>query len=146
MRSRAAVLGATLLVVVAVLTASLAFADAVAVDPHAEVAAALYSASATLAAVQKADDDQLRAARARIGVLAAQVKAGDLHHQRELADAQESFVVQLASKDRAYAEAIAAFVARSPTSPPPAGYSGARQVQQRRRGRRAGAAGQTAGR
>ena len=109
MRQGAAGLIAALLGVVTVLTASAASADAVAVDPHAEIAAALYSASATLAAAQKADDDQLRAARAKIGVLAAQVKAGDLQHRRELADAQESFVSQLAAKDRAYAEAIAAF-------------------------------------
>jgi tetratricopeptide (TPR) repeat protein len=109
MRSRAAGLAATLLVVATALTAPVAFADAITVDPHAEVAAALYSASATLTAVQKADDDQLRASRARIGVLAAQVKAGDLQRRRELADAQESFVAQLADKDRAYAEAIVAF-------------------------------------
>jgi hypothetical protein len=109
MRSRVAGLAAALLVVVTALIASVAFADAVAVDPHTEVAAALYSASATLAAAQKADDDQLRTARSRIGVLAAQVKAGDLQHRRELADAQESFVAKLAGKDRAYAEAIAAF-------------------------------------
>src|ERR1022692_4646450 len=81
-------------------------AEGASVDAHAEVAAALFSASATLAASQKADDVQLQAARARIGALAARVKAGDLQHRRELADAQEAFVARLADEDRAYAQAI----------------------------------------
>ncbi|HVN01542.1 MAG TPA: hypothetical protein VMT68_15145 [Caulobacteraceae bacterium] len=101
-------------VVLAVCLAALAggpaaFADAVAVDARAEVAAALFSASATQAAALKADDVQLRAARTKITALAAQVKAGDLQHRRELASAEEGFVAQLAEKDRAYAQAIEGF-------------------------------------
>jgi hypothetical protein len=109
MRSRTAGLAATVLVAITVLAASVAFADAIAVDPHAEVAAALFSASATLSAVEKSDDAQLRAAQARIASMAAQAKAGDQKHRADLAAAQEDFVAQLAAKDRAYAQAIAVF-------------------------------------
>jgi tetratricopeptide (TPR) repeat protein len=103
------VLVATLMLMFAVGGAPRAFADAGLVDAHAEVAAALFASSATLAAAQKAADGKLTAAQAKIAVLAAQVKAGDLKHRAELAAAQEAFVAQLADKDRSYAQAIAVF-------------------------------------
>src|SRR5579872_4827905 len=80
-----------------------------AVDPHAEVAAALFASSATMAAVEKAADAQLRTEQTRIVQLAAQVRSGEARRRSELAAAQEGFVAQLAQKDRAYAQAIAVF-------------------------------------
>jgi tetratricopeptide (TPR) repeat protein len=79
------------------------------VDAHAEVVAALYAASATVAAVQKEADSKVRADQARIAALAAQVKAGDRRRRAELAAAEGAFVTQLAEKDRAYAQAIAGY-------------------------------------
>ena len=79
------------------------------VDIHSEVAAALYAASATTAAIEKASDAKIKAEQAAIAALTAQVKAGDLRHRAELAAAEERFVAELAEKDRAYAQAIAVF-------------------------------------
>ena len=78
------------------------------VDQHAEVAAALFAASATQAAVERATDAKISAQRAEIAGLAAKVRAGQAK-QAELTAAQENFVTQLAAKDRAYSAAIAAF-------------------------------------
>jgi len=78
------------------------------VDAHAEIAAALYAASATQAAVERAADVTIVAQRAQIVALASKVRAGQAR-AAELAAAQEAFVAQLAAKDRAYAQAIASF-------------------------------------
>ncbi|HEY5072248.1 MAG TPA: hypothetical protein VII63_09475, partial [Caulobacteraceae bacterium] len=59
-------------------------AHAAIVDAHAEVAAALYAASATQAAFEKSADDRLRAQRVRIAALTAEVKSGDIRHRVEL--------------------------------------------------------------
>lgn len=79
--------------------------SAVAVDARAEVAAALYAASATQAASERAADARLRAARAEIARLAAQGASA----RAELVAAQERYVVDLAARDRAYAQEIGVF-------------------------------------
>ena len=79
-----------------------------AVDPHAEVAAALFAASATQAATERAADAKITALRGQVAALAAQVKAGKAQ-RAQLVAAEESFVAVLADKDRAYAAAIATF-------------------------------------
>src|SRR5580692_5287224 len=66
------------------------------VDQHAEVAAALFAASATQAAVERATDAKISAQRAEIAGLAAKVRAGQAK-QAELTAAQEDFVAQLAA-------------------------------------------------
>jgi hypothetical protein len=77
-------------------------------DAHAEIAAALFAASATQAAVEKAADAKISAQQAQIAALAAKVRAGQAK-QAELTQAQESFITQLAASDRAYAAAIDSF-------------------------------------
>jgi tetratricopeptide (TPR) repeat protein len=99
---------ASVALAVALLVAAPAMASGVVVDPHAEVAAALFAASATQAAAEKAADAKIVAQRAQIVALAAKVKAGQAK-QAELTAAEDGFVAQLAAKDRAYAEAIDAF-------------------------------------
>jgi len=84
-------------------------ASAAIVDPKAEVAAALYAASATQAAAERAADAKLRAQRKEIDALRAQVQAGAAQHQAELTDAEEKYVAELAARDRAYAQEIAVF-------------------------------------
>jgi hypothetical protein len=79
-----------------------------ATDAAAEVAAALYSASATRAALDKAADGKVRALNARIVAPLAQVKAGRAR-QQELTALQNDLIAQLAARDRAYGEAIAIF-------------------------------------
>ena len=79
-----------------------------AVDPRAEVAAALFAASATQAAVEKADDAKIAAQQAQIVALGRKVRAGQAE-QAQLTAAQEQFVAQLAIKDRVYAAAEEAF-------------------------------------
>jgi tetratricopeptide (TPR) repeat protein len=79
------------------------------VDAHAEVAAVLYAASATQAALAKSADARLRSQQDRIDVLAAELKTGDARHRSEMIAAQESFVAELAARDREYAAQIALF-------------------------------------
>lgn len=84
-------------------------AAAATIDPKAEVSAALFSASATLAAEKRADNAKLRASRKEIEALRAQVQAGAAHHQAELTAAEEQYVAALAERDRVYAQEIAVF-------------------------------------
>jgi tetratricopeptide (TPR) repeat protein len=79
------------------------------VDAQAEVAAVLYAASATQAALAKSVDARLKGQQDRINTLAAQIKAGDTRHRAEMAVAQEAFITQLAQKDREYAVQIGLF-------------------------------------
>ena len=100
-----------------------------AADPHAEVAAALFAASATQEAVVRAADAKLPADQAKIGALAAQVRAGKAERAQLIA-AQDGFVAELAEKDRAYAQAIAAFRgAVTDIASTPRGRRGAGRVQ-----------------
>jgi tetratricopeptide (TPR) repeat protein len=79
------------------------------IDAHAEVAAVLYAASATQAAMAKSVDARLRSQQDRIDALAAELKAGDTRHRAEMTAAQEAFIAELATKDRQYATQIALF-------------------------------------
>ncbi|HTX50364.1 MAG TPA: hypothetical protein VME40_13345, partial [Caulobacteraceae bacterium] len=97
-----------LVVILAIAAFPLAASATQAVDPHAEIAAALFAASATQAAVEKAADAKIVAQQAQITALAAKVRAGQAK-QAELTAAQDGFVAELAAKDRAYAGAIDAF-------------------------------------
>ncbi len=99
------------------LSCSIAFASLVqpalaavaAVDPKAEVAAALYAASATQAAAERAADAKLQAQRNEIDTLRTQVHAGAAQHRAELTAAEEKYVAELAARDRIYAQEIAVF-------------------------------------
>ncbi|TKB88622.1 MAG: hypothetical protein E8D41_14515 [Nitrospira sp.] len=84
-------------------------ASAAAVDPRAEVAAALYAASATQAAAERAADVKLRTLHKEIEALRTQVHTGAAQHQADLTAAEEKYVAALASHDRAYAQEIAVF-------------------------------------
>lgn len=82
------------------------------VDARAEVAAALYAASATQAASERLMDARIRTQRAEIDRLRTQVRtnaAGAAQIQAALSEAQEKFVTDLAARDRAYAQEIAVF-------------------------------------
>lgn len=86
------------------------------VDARSEVAAALYAASATQAAAERAADARLRAQAAEIERLKREGRASrDL-----IAALQEQYVRDLAARDRAYAQEIAVFrnavedIAKSP--------------------------------
>ena len=79
------------------------------VDASAEVAAAVYMANATLVAFEKEADEKLRELHGEIETLQAEIATGNSQHREELAMAQQTFVTELAAKDRAYAQAIAAF-------------------------------------
>jgi len=79
-----------------------------AVDTKAEIAAALFAASATQAAVEKAEDAKITAQQGQIVALAAKVRAGQAK-QAELTQAQQGFVAELAAKDRAYSAVIESF-------------------------------------
>jgi tetratricopeptide (TPR) repeat protein len=85
-----------------------ALAAGAVVDAHAEVAAALFAASATQAAAEKVADTKIAAQHSQIVTLAAKVKVGQAK-QAELTAAEEGYVAELAAKDRSYAEAINAF-------------------------------------
>jgi hypothetical protein len=74
-------------------------------DARAEVAAALYAASATQAAAQRAADATVRTLRAEIERLQSEGR----RQTAALAEAQERFVDALAARDRAYAEEIRVF-------------------------------------
>ncbi len=90
-----------------------------AVNAEAEVAAALFSASATQAAFEKAADGKLRAEHSRLVALQVQLRsqrgkavtatAAQRAAEAQLATAQRDFVAQLAAKDRAFAGAIDIF-------------------------------------
>ncbi len=82
-----------------------AFAQSTRVDARAEVAAALYAASATQAAELRNMDARLRQARAEIERLRAQGAGA----RAELISAQERYIADLAARDRAYAQEIAVF-------------------------------------
>lgn len=77
---------------------------AVSVDARAEVAAALYAASATQAAAERSANAQLRAAQAEI----ARLQSEGASTRTELAAAQEAYVAELAQRDRGYEQEIAA--------------------------------------
>jgi tetratricopeptide (TPR) repeat protein len=74
-------------------------------DARAQVAAALYAASATQAASERRADSTLRAQRTEIERLRSQGRAQAV----ALMLAQEKYVAALAARDRAYAEEIAVF-------------------------------------
>lgn len=84
---------------------ALAQSGTVQIDARAEVAAALYAASATQAAAERAADARLRAAQAEIARLQSQGASA----RAELIAAQERYVADLARRDRAYAQEIAVF-------------------------------------
>src|SRR5664279_2128557 len=74
------------------------------VDAKAEVAAALYAASATQAAGERFADTKLRAQRKAIEQLQEKVRASvseSTSLRSELAKAQEQYVAELAQRDRA---------------------------------------------
>jgi hypothetical protein len=79
------------------------------VDAQAEVAAVLYAASATRAALAKSVDAQLRGQQDKINALKLEINAGNTRHRAEMTAAEQSFVAALAPKDREYAAQIGAF-------------------------------------
>ena len=79
------------------------------VGARAEVAAALYAASATQAAGERVADAKVRAQRREIDELRAQVRAGAAQLKATLTAAEERYVAALAARDRAYAQEIAMF-------------------------------------
>ena len=83
-------------------------AQGAAVDAQAEVAAALFAASATQAATEKAANAQITALRAQITAMAAKVRAGQAG-RAELVAAEQGYVAKLADTDQAYGAAIAVF-------------------------------------
>lgn len=84
---------------------ALAQSGTVQIDARAEVAAALYAASATQAAAERAADARLRAAQSEIASLQSQGASA----RAELIAAQERYVADLARRDRAYAQEITVF-------------------------------------
>ena len=85
------------------------YADGPNVDAQAEVAAVLYAASATQAAVQKSLDLKLKAQEEHIRQLEGEIKAGDANRRAEMTAAEQAFVAELAAHDRQYAVQIAVF-------------------------------------
>lgn len=83
-------------------------AFAAAVDSQAEIAAALYAASATQAVEQRLANATIQAAHAKIDALTAQVRAGAAQ-RAALIEAQNHYVAQLAAIDRSYSVEIAVF-------------------------------------
>ena len=79
------------------------------VGARAEVAAALYAASATQAAGERVADAKVRAQRREIDELRTQVRAGAAQLKATLTAAEERYVAALAARDRAYAQEIAVF-------------------------------------
>jgi hypothetical protein len=82
------------------------------IDARAEVAAALYAASATQAAAENQTDTKLKALRTSIDQLQEKVHSSVTEAaglRSELASAQEKFVANLAAHDRAYSEEIGVF-------------------------------------
>ncbi|HLY81251.1 MAG TPA: tetratricopeptide repeat protein, partial [Caulobacteraceae bacterium] len=83
-------------------------AFAAAVDSRAEVAAALFAASATQAAEQRVTDATIRAERAQIDKLTLQVRSGAAQ-RAALVAAQDHYVAELAARDREYSAEIDVF-------------------------------------
>jgi len=79
------------------------------VDARAEIAAALFAASATQAAAERVADAKIRSQRKEIEELRGKVRAGDAQRKAELTAAEEKYVAALAARDRAYAQEIAVF-------------------------------------
>lgn len=82
------------------------------VDARAEVASALYAASATQAAAERFADARTRAKQVEIERLRGQIRtdiADAAQLKSALTAAQETYVADLASRDRAYAQEIGAF-------------------------------------
>jgi predicted negative regulator of RcsB-dependent stress response len=82
------------------------------VDARAEVAAALYAASATQAVVDRVADAKLRTQRAEIERLRAEGRASlaaAAQLRGALTVAEEAYVAALAARDQAYAQEIAVF-------------------------------------
>ncbi len=79
------------------------------VDVHAEVNAALYAASATLAAAERMTDAKLLAQREEIDALRAKVQAGERQLNDALSAAEASYVAALTERDRTYAHEISVF-------------------------------------
>jgi tetratricopeptide (TPR) repeat protein len=79
------------------------------IDAPAEIAAALYAASATLAAAERVADEKLHAQRREIDALRADVQTGKHRHTDALSRAEERYVAALAERDRSYAKEIAVF-------------------------------------
>jgi tetratricopeptide (TPR) repeat protein len=75
------------------------------VDARSEIAAALFAASATQAAAERAADAKLRAQAAEIARLRREGSA----NRTQIAALEERYVADLAAKDRAYAQEIAVF-------------------------------------
>lgn len=97
------------LAVIVVLPSAPLVTAAATVDPKAEVAAALYAASATQAAAERAADAKLQTQRKEIEKLQAAVRSGAAQHQTNLTAAEEKYVAALAARDRVYAQEIAVF-------------------------------------
>ena len=83
-------------------------AFAAAIDSQAEIAAALYAASATQAATQRLTDKTIQAERQKIDALTAQVRSGAAQ-RAALVAAQNHYVAQLAALDQTYSVEIAVF-------------------------------------
>jgi tetratricopeptide (TPR) repeat protein len=82
------------------------------VDARAEVAAALYAASATQAAAEREADVRLKVLRTQIDGLRGEMRSASADARRAqaaLAAAQDEFVQRLAARDHAYAQEIAVF-------------------------------------
>jgi hypothetical protein len=82
------------------------------VDARAEIAAALYAASATQAAAERATDARLRTQRTEIERLRGQASVAATNAAQiraALTTAEEKYVADLAARDRAYAQEIATF-------------------------------------
>ncbi len=75
------------------------------VDARAEVASALYAASATQAAAERVADARLRAQEAEIERLRFEGRAS----RAQIAELEERYVAVLVQRDRAYAQEIAVF-------------------------------------
>jgi hypothetical protein len=108
-RSLARLAGALLLEAWLAIASAASTSGGYTIDANAEVAAVLYAASATQAALSKSVDARLRGQQERITALAAEMKAGDSRHRAEMVAAQEAFVAELAAKDREYAPQIGVF-------------------------------------
>lgn len=80
-------------------------AGVVQIDSRAEVAAALYAASVTQEASDRAANARLQAQAAEIGRLRREGRAS----RNEIAELEERYVAELAQRDSAYAQEIAVF-------------------------------------
>src|SRR5262249_5417485 len=69
------------------------------VDARAEIAAALFAASATQAAAERVADVKIRSQRKEIEELRGKVRAGDAQRKADLTAAEEKYVATLATRD-----------------------------------------------